>query len=112
MLKGYTAPRSSLGAAALVPRPPWHFAGDVLAVEFWNDPMYRSKPFPRASSLTKNVQATPLRFSRTISSRRRTASISTLPDISAAGSSSCSTRYGRDHQLHGVHIAMSITTLP
>jgi Acetoacetate decarboxylase (ADC) len=38
MLKGFTAPRSRLGAAALVPSPPWHFAGDVLAVEFWNDP--------------------------------------------------------------------------
>jgi hypothetical protein len=38
MLKGFTAPRSPLGAAALVPQPPWHFAGDVLAVEFWNDP--------------------------------------------------------------------------
>src|SRR3979490_2731278 len=38
MLKGFTAPRSFLGAAALVPSPPWHFAGDVLAVEFWNDP--------------------------------------------------------------------------
>jgi hypothetical protein len=38
MLKGFTAPRSLLGAAALVPSPPWHFAGDVLAVEFWNDP--------------------------------------------------------------------------
>src|SRR5260370_19075473 len=38
MLKGFTAPRSLLGAAALVPPPPWHFAGDVLAVEFWNDP--------------------------------------------------------------------------
>src|ERR1700758_2227668 len=38
MLNGFTAPRSLLGAAALVPSPPWHFAGDVLAVEFWNDP--------------------------------------------------------------------------
>jgi hypothetical protein len=38
MLKGFTAPRSPQGAAALVPPPPWHFAGDVLAVEFWNDP--------------------------------------------------------------------------
>ena len=38
MLKGFTAPRSPLGVAALVPSPPWHFAGDVLAVEFWNDP--------------------------------------------------------------------------
>lgn len=38
MLKGFTAPRSPRGIAALVPPPPWHFAGDVLAVEFWNDP--------------------------------------------------------------------------
>lgn len=38
MLKGFTAPRTPLGIAALVPSPPWHFAGDVLAVEFWNDP--------------------------------------------------------------------------
>ena len=38
MLKGFTAPRSPFGVAALVPSPPWHFAGDVLAVEFWNDP--------------------------------------------------------------------------
>jgi acetoacetate decarboxylase len=38
MLKGFAAPRSPLGVAALVPPPPWHFAGDVLAVEFWNDP--------------------------------------------------------------------------
>jgi len=38
MIKGYTAPRSPLGTAALVPSPPWHFAGDVLAVEFSNDP--------------------------------------------------------------------------
>ena len=38
MLKGFAAPRSPLGAAAWVPPPPWYFAGDVLAIEFWNDP--------------------------------------------------------------------------
>src|SRR5438132_6007573 len=38
MLKGFTVPRSPLGMAALTPPPPWHYAGDVLAVEFWNDP--------------------------------------------------------------------------
>jgi hypothetical protein len=38
MLKGFTVPRSPQGAAALVPSLPWHFAGDALAVEFWNDP--------------------------------------------------------------------------
>jgi hypothetical protein len=38
MLKGFTVPRSPLGTAALTPPPPWHYAGDVLAVEFWSDP--------------------------------------------------------------------------
>jgi hypothetical protein len=38
MLKGFAVPRSPLGTTTLVPPPPWHFAGDVLAVEFWNDP--------------------------------------------------------------------------
>ncbi|ULJ75867.1 acetoacetate decarboxylase family protein [Rhizobium gallicum] len=38
MLKGFVIPRSPLGAAALTPPPPWHFAGDVLAVEYWSDP--------------------------------------------------------------------------
>jgi len=47
MLKGFTAPRSPLGAAALVPSPPWHFAGDVLAVEFWNDPDLSAHILPK-----------------------------------------------------------------
>jgi hypothetical protein len=38
MLKGFTVPRSPLGTAALMPAPPWHYALDVLAVEFWSDP--------------------------------------------------------------------------
>jgi Acetoacetate decarboxylase (ADC) len=51
MLKGFTAPRSSLGVAALVPPPPWHFAGDVLAVEFWNDPDVSVHVFPAGVEL-------------------------------------------------------------
>jgi hypothetical protein len=51
MLKGFTAPRSPLGAAALVPSPPWHFAGDVLAVEFWNDPDVSIQTLPRGIEL-------------------------------------------------------------
>jgi acetoacetate decarboxylase len=46
MLKGFAAPRSPLGMAALVPSPPWHFAGDVLAVEFWNDPDISAQILP------------------------------------------------------------------
>jgi Acetoacetate decarboxylase (ADC) len=53
MLKGFTAPRSQLGAASLVPSPPWHFAGDVLAVEFWNDPDLSAHILPAGVELDK-----------------------------------------------------------
>jgi hypothetical protein len=46
MPKGFTVPRSPLGVAALVPPPPWHYAGDVLAVEFWNDPDLAADTLP------------------------------------------------------------------
>jgi hypothetical protein len=38
MLKGYTVPRSPLGLAATTPPPPWHYAGDIVGVEYWADP--------------------------------------------------------------------------
>jgi acetoacetate decarboxylase len=38
MLKGYSLPRTPLGRSSLVPAPPWHYAGDCLAVEFRADP--------------------------------------------------------------------------
>ena len=53
MLKGFTAPRSPQGTAALVPSPPWHFAGDVLAVEFWNDPDVSVYTLPTGVELDK-----------------------------------------------------------
>src|SRR6202035_1219913 len=84
MLKGFTAPRSPLGVAALVPPPPWHFAGDVLAVEFWNDPDLSLKSFRWVSNLTRNVRGTPSHFSQTTNLPRRTMSISTPPDIKVA----------------------------
>jgi acetoacetate decarboxylase len=37
MLKGFTVPKSPIGQAAITPPPPWHFAGDVVGVEFWAD---------------------------------------------------------------------------
>src|SRR6201994_1673405 len=37
MLKGFTVPKSPFGQAALTPPPPWHYAGDVVGVEFWAD---------------------------------------------------------------------------
>lgn len=38
MLKGYTVPLSPRGFANLATEPPWHYAGRVLAVEFWTRP--------------------------------------------------------------------------
>ena len=53
MLKGFALPRSPLGTTALVPPPPWHFAGDVLAVEFWNDPDVSVQTLPTGVELDK-----------------------------------------------------------
>ncbi|MBC9032655.1 acetoacetate decarboxylase family protein [Sphingomonas sp. JC676] len=47
MLKGFAVPRSPLGTAALIPPPPWHFAGDVLAVEYWGDPDLSANALPQ-----------------------------------------------------------------
>ncbi len=38
MLHGYTLPRTPLGRSSLVPAPPWHYAGDCVAVEYRADP--------------------------------------------------------------------------
>jgi len=51
MLKGFAVPLSPLGIAALTPPPPWHFAGDVLAVEFWSDPELSADTLPRGVEL-------------------------------------------------------------
>jgi hypothetical protein len=51
MLKGFTVPRSPRGTAALTPPPPWHYALDVLAVEFWSDPDVSAGVLPRGIEL-------------------------------------------------------------
>lgn len=38
MLKGFSQPRTPKGLSSLVPPPPWHFVGNVLAVEYESDP--------------------------------------------------------------------------
>src|ERR1700733_10710923 len=57
MLKGFTVPRSPLGAAALVPPPPWHYALDVLAVEFWSDPDLSAGVLPKDIELDARTAA-------------------------------------------------------
>ena len=38
MLKGYTVPLTPQGDSQLTPAPPWHYAGDCMAIEFWAAP--------------------------------------------------------------------------
>ena len=51
MLKGFTVPRSPLGTAALTPPPPWHYAADVLVVEFWSDQDVSADVLPKGIEL-------------------------------------------------------------
>lgn len=37
-LRGYSLPRTPEGRASLVPAPPWHYAADMLVIEYWADP--------------------------------------------------------------------------
>jgi hypothetical protein len=47
MLKGFMVPRSPLGQAPITPSPPWHYSGDVLAVEFWAAPEVTASMLPQ-----------------------------------------------------------------
>jgi acetoacetate decarboxylase len=38
MSLGFAVPLSPKGIASLAATPPWHYAGDVLAIEFWANP--------------------------------------------------------------------------
>jgi Acetoacetate decarboxylase (ADC) len=38
MLQGFAPPLSPLGRANIVAAPPWHIAGDIIALEFWAEP--------------------------------------------------------------------------
>lgn len=50
MLSGFTVPKSLFGQAALVPAPPWHYAGDVVGVEFWTDAAATAATLPSGLS--------------------------------------------------------------
>ena len=54
MLKGFTVPKSPFGQAALTPPPPWHYAGDVVGVEFWTDPDATAATLPNGLSPDPN----------------------------------------------------------
>ena len=37
-IEGWTVPQTTTGRAALLPAPPWHYSGEVIAVDFEADP--------------------------------------------------------------------------
>lgn len=54
MIKGYTLPRTPLGTSSLVPMPPWHFAGNVLSVEFETNPKEAAAFLPEGLKLSSS----------------------------------------------------------
>ena len=55
MLRGFTAPKTPFGQAALTPPPPWHYAGDAVGVEFWTDPDATAATLP--NGLTRDPKS-------------------------------------------------------
>ncbi len=54
MIKGYTLPRTPRGKSSLVPNPPWHFVGNVLAVEYKVDEDIAASFLPEGLELASN----------------------------------------------------------
>ena len=50
MPQGYTVPLSPRGEANIAPAPPWHYAGDLVGVEFWTDPAAAEATLPEGLS--------------------------------------------------------------
>ena len=51
---GFLYPRTPLGKAALIPRPPWHYSGDLLTVEYRTDPANVKALLPAPLSLAED----------------------------------------------------------
>ena len=65
-LRGYTSPLSPHGSASLVPRPPWHYVGDFLVIEYWADPDAVAAVLPRGPrAARRRTPAAPPRSSPT-----------------------------------------------
>lgn len=51
MLKGFSVPLTPRGISSVAPMPPWHYAGDLLVVEYWADPAKAAAYLPAPLSL-------------------------------------------------------------
>ncbi|GGK07980.1 acetoacetate decarboxylase [Streptomyces camponoticapitis] len=50
-MRGYTLPLSPRGEANITPAPPWHYAGEVVAAEFWADAQAAAATLPDGLTL-------------------------------------------------------------
>ena len=48
-LEGFTSPRTPEGRSSLVPRPPWHYVGAFLVIDYWADPDEGRRVPPRGA---------------------------------------------------------------
>lgn len=51
MIKGFTLPKTPKGTASLVPYPPWHYVGKVIAIEYKADPKLIREYLPKPLAL-------------------------------------------------------------
>ena len=65
MLQGFTVPRTPLGRAAATPPPPWHYASDIVGVEYWADPKATAALLPPGLAADPRRTNRRLRFSNT-----------------------------------------------
>ena len=56
-LKGFSVPLSPEGRASLTPIPPWHYAGDLLVVDFAADPAAVAAVLPPGWSPIRKIGA-------------------------------------------------------
>ncbi|WP_206951796.1 acetoacetate decarboxylase family protein [Trinickia acidisoli] len=57
MLQGYSLPRTPDGRSSLAPRPPWHYTGEALAVEFRADAQAIAAYLPPGLTLASGERA-------------------------------------------------------
>jgi len=110
MLKGYMVPRSPLGQASIDPPPPWHYSGDVLAVEFWADPAATTSMLPDGLSPDPSTNGHAFAMFVDAESRGASQTFASHPRASSRSYANFSAPYRRQRK-NTVHSPMHATAL-
>jgi hypothetical protein len=82
VLKGYSYPLSPRGEMNLAPAPPWHYAGEMLGVEFWTSPMAATATLPEGLTIDPDAEG---RAAASASANRRPAAEALAAHYQALG---------------------------